>query len=413
VLDGLEGAASGGLDRAATDQTLSALGKRVFLLHDVHAGAPLTFKTRWALSYLRGPLSRDQIKALTSASRSQLPAFAKATAGKPASGAPLPAAGSPLPASRSTSPEPRSSSTQSPVLAPEIQQYFVPASDPDPHYTPVALGVARVTFADARLKINETRDVVAVAPIGDGAVPVDWHDAEVLEIAPADLETRPASGATFDAVPKPAASAKSYPKWQKAFTSWLAGAQTLQLYRHAGLKLTSKGDETERDFRIRVQTAQREARDAAVEEVRRKFAEKRARLEEKLRRAEQGVSREQEQASQAKLQTGVSMAATVFGALLGRKTLSTSTLGRATTAARGMGRASKEQDDVKRAQENVEVAKRGIEELDAAIGEETAGIAARFDADASAIEPVAVAPKRGHVLVQFVALGWRGGAGAR
>jgi hypothetical protein len=399
VLDGLEGAASGGLDRAATDQTLSALGKRVFLLHDVHAGAPLTFKTRWAMSYLRGPLSRDQIKALTAADTS-------------ATDVP-----GPTPITQATEEHRQTRTTpgssQSPVLAPEVQQYFIPTPESNPHYTPVALGVARVTFADARLKINETRDVVAVAPIGDGAVPVDWHDAEILEIAPADLETRPAGAATFDTVPKPAASAKSYPKWQKAFTSWLAGAQTLQLHRHAGLKLTSKGGETERDFRIRVQTAQREARDAAVEEVRRKFAEKRARLEEKLRRAEQGVSREQEQASQAKLQTGVSMAATVFGALLGRKTLSTSTLGRATTAARGMGRASKEQDDVKRAQENVEVAKRGIEELDAAIAEETAGIAARFDADASAIEPVAVTPKRGHVLVQFVALGWRPGPSTR
>src|SRR5688572_12938410 len=65
VLDGLEGAAAGGLDRDEADRTLSALGKRVFLLHDVHAGAPRTFQTRWALSYLRGPLSRDQIKALT------------------------------------------------------------------------------------------------------------------------------------------------------------------------------------------------------------------------------------------------------------------------------------------------------------------------------------------------------------
>src|SRR6187399_2719681 len=64
VLDGLEGAASGGLDRDAADKTLSSLGKRVFLLHDVHAGAPITFQSRWALSYLRGPLSRDQIKSL-------------------------------------------------------------------------------------------------------------------------------------------------------------------------------------------------------------------------------------------------------------------------------------------------------------------------------------------------------------
>lgn len=403
VLDGLEGAAAGGLDREAADKTLSALGKRVFLLHDVHAGAPVTFQSRWAMSYLRGPLSRDQIKALTAASRSQLPA----------SSSPLPAPESASSDLRPPSSALRPAATQSPVLAPEIQQYFIPTFEPHPHYTPVALGVARVTFADPKLKINETRDVVAAAPFSDGAVPIDWTTAEILDLPPADLETSPAEDATFDPVPKRAGAAKSYAGWQKSFTSWLAGTQTLQLYRHAGLKLTSRAGEEERDFRIRVQTAQREARDAAVEAVRRRFAEKRARLEEKLRRAEQGVSREQEQASQAKLQTGVSLAATVFGALLGRKTLSTSTLGRATTAARGMSRASKEHDDIKRAQENVDVAKRAIEEMDAAIAEETAAIAARFDADASAIEPVALTPKRGHVLVQFVALGWRAGTGAR
>ena len=82
----------------------------------------------------------------------------------------------------------------------------------------------------------------------------------------------------------------------------------------------------------------------------------------------------------------MSVGATVFGALLGRKTLSTSTLGRATTAARGVGRASKEQEDVKRAQENVDAAKQALEDLDAQIAEETAAIAARFDADASKVE---------------------------
>ena len=95
-----------------------------------------------------------------------------------------------------------------------------------------------------------------------------------------------------------------------------------------------------------------------------------------------------------------------LGALLGRKSISTSTLGRATTAARGLGRASKEQEDIKRAQENVAVAKQGLEEIDAQIAEETAAIAARFDADASRLEAVSLMPKRGQVLVQFVALGW-------
>ena len=395
VLDGLEGAAAGGVDREAADRTLSALGKRVFLLHDVHAGPPVTFQSRWAMSYLRGPLSRDQIKALTAASQPDAPSAAAVS--RPAA-----------PAKRTAAAEGGTAAASAPpVLPPEVQQYFLPTTEASPRYEPVVLGVAKVTFADTKLRISETRDIVAAAPIGTGAVPVDWAEAELLDVAPADLATAPETGATFAPVPRPAASAKSYAGWQKAFASWIASTQKLELQRHAGLKVTSNAGESERDFRIRVQNAQREARDAEVEDVRRRFAEKRARLDEKLRRAEQGVQRESEQASQAKLQTAVSVGATIFGALLGRKSISTSTLGRATTAARGMGRASKEQEDVKRAQENVDVAKQALADLDAQIAEETAAIAARFDADASRLESASVAPKRGAILVQFVALGWR------
>jgi hypothetical protein len=392
VLDGLEGAAAGAIDRETADRTLSSLGKRVFLLHDVHAAGPVTFQTRWALSYLRGPLSRDQIRTL--AAPAQPPEGVSRVR--------------PSAASAGQGPLSDPSTGTRPVLPPEIREYFIPAIAAAPRYAPVALGVARITFADAKLKIDAARDVVAAAPIRDGAVAVDWQDAGVLDVAPADLETTPAEGATFAPLPKAAAAAKNYAAWQKGFVAWLGQSQKIELYRHAALKLTSAAGESERDFRIRVQGAQREARDAEVEELRRKFAEKRARLEEKVRRAEQGVQREQEQASQARLQSGVSIAATVFGALLGRKSISTSTLGRATTAARGIGRASKEQDDIKRAQENVDVARRGLEEIDAQIAEETAAIAARFDADASRIETVSLAPKRGQILVQFVALGWSG-----
>ncbi len=79
LLDGLESSASGaGLDRGELDKLLSSLDKRVFLLHDVHAGAPTLFRTRWAMSYLAGPLTRDQIRRLTPAAA---PAAAPAGAG--------------------------------------------------------------------------------------------------------------------------------------------------------------------------------------------------------------------------------------------------------------------------------------------------------------------------------------------
>ena len=100
--------------------------------------------------------------------------------------------------------------------------------------------------------MDETRDVVAAAPTHDGAVAVDWEEAAVLDIAPADLETKAADGATFAPLPKAATNAKSYTAWQKSFVAWLTRSQKLELYRHAALKITSTPGESERDFRIRV-----------------------------------------------------------------------------------------------------------------------------------------------------------------
>lgn len=169
--------------------------------------------------------------------------------------------------------------------------------------------------------------------------------------------------------------------------------------------LTSKPGESERDFRIRIRDAQREARDAAIDAMRKKYAARQAALNERLRRAESAVGREQEQASQQKLQTALSVGATLLGALMGRKAISASTLGRATTAARGVGRTMKESGDIKRAEDSVESIRGGLTELESEIQAETRRISAEFDAEAP-LERVTLSPKRGQVTVQFVALGW-------
>ena len=398
VLDGIEGAASGSLNRALADRTLSALGKRVFLLHDIHQEAPRTFQTRWSMSYLRGPLSRDRIRTLMDPRRKAdepSPAPAKAAV-RPAATAPAPKPG------RDDVPI----AGAPPVLPPEVKQLFVPGAASGDTYEPVLLGAARVGYTDAKLGIDETRDVVAAAPIGDGPVTVDWSTAEVLGVAPSALSTSPDAGVGFASLPKAAASPKNYPPWQKAFTSWVSSAQRLELWRHAALQLTSKPGESERDFRIRAQTVQREARDAAVEQIRQKFAAKRAALEEKLRKTEQSVTREQQQVTSSGVQTAVSIGATVIGALFGRKAVSAGTIGRATTAARGIGRSAKEYEDVRLAQQNVDAVKKALDDMDTQIADETKDIASRYDADAT-LQKVALVPKRGRVDVQFVTLGWK------
>jgi hypothetical protein len=398
LLDGLEGVA-GGLDRATADRTLSALAKRVFLLHNVHDDRPTVFQTRWTMSYLRGPLSREQIRTLTPPSEARR------------SPAPAASPASPPPSSTARGAAPATVEDKRPVVPPGIREFFVPPAATRTAagrivYTPVALGAARIAFSDRKLGIDVTRDVVYAAPVTDAAVPVDWHAAVRLDIAAADVGSSPASDdAAFAALPPAAVRPRQHAAWEKAFARWLAQAERLALLRAPHLEVTSRPDESERDFRIRVQEAARAARDAAVDALRRKYAPKQAALAERLRRAESAIAREQEQASQQKIQTAVSMGATLLGALLGRRTVSSGTVGRATTTARGVGRSMKEAADVKRAAEGADAIRSRVRELEDEVAAETASIAAEFDAP-PLVEPLTLAPRRGHVSVQFVGLGW-------
>jgi hypothetical protein len=413
VLDGLEGV-SGGLDRAEADRILSALKKRVFLMHNVHDTGPTVFETRWTLSYLRGPLSRDQIKSLTPArsgpaAAATSPAAATpqtrpAASAEPAVGSPVRGTASP---GRAGSPEPGVASER-PVVPPGIQEWFI--KDPAKaaaSYSPGILGAARVSFSDRALGVDSTADLYYFAPVTDAAIQLDWAAAERLEIGADDLTRAPATpGAQFEPLPVAATQPKKYAAWEKSLKSWLGQNERVTLLRHPALNLVSTPGESERDFRIRLQHEARAARDAAVDAVRKKFASKQAVLAERLRRAQQTVEREAQQASDSKMQTAVSMGATLLGALLGRKAVSASTLGRATTTARGVGRSMKEASDVKRATESVESVKASIEALDGEIAEAVAGVTAKIDQDAP-LEQVSLSPKRGQIEVQFVALAWK------
>jgi hypothetical protein len=413
VLDGLEGV-SGGLDRAEADRILSALKKRVFLMHNVHDTGPTVFETRWTLSYLRGPLSRDQIKSLTPArsgpaAAATSPAAATpqtrpAASAEPAVGSPVRGTASP---GRAGSPEPGVASER-PVVPPGIQEWFI--KDPAKaaaSYSPGVLGAARVSFSDRALGVDSTADLYYFAPVTDAAIQLDWAAAERLEIGADDLTRAPATpGAQFEPLPVAATQPKKYAAWEKSLKSWLGQNERVTLLRHPALNLVSTPGESERDFRIRLQHEARAARDAAVDAVRKKFASKQAVLAERLRRAQQTVEREAQQASDSKMQTAVSMGATLLGALLGRKAVSASTLGRATTTARGVGRSMKEASDVKRATGSVESVKASIEALDGEIAEAVAGVTAKIDQDAP-LEQVSLSPKRGQIEVQFVALAWK------
>ena len=396
VLDGLEGASAGSFDRAQVDHLLSALQKRVFLLHNVHEEKLVTFQTRWTLSYLRGPLSRDQIRSLMSGRvRPPVP--------------PQPASGPSAPVKQRPPSASGAASDRLPVLPPGIEQFFIPRqASTAPKavlYSPVVVGAVRIGFADPKLGVDLVRDIVYAASIGEGPIALDWAAARQLEVEAGALARSPEKDASFEPLPPAAAQPKNYPAWEKAFKQWLTQNERLQLLRHRETGLSSRPEEAEGDFKVRVQDAARAARDAAVDGVRQKYAARQAALAERLRKAEAARERESEQSTQQKLQTAVSIGATLVGALFGRKALSASTLGRATTAARGVSKTMKESGDVQRASESVEAVREQVNQLDEEVRRETQAIATEFDR-APVLEQVTLLPKRGQLSVQLIALGW-------
>jgi hypothetical protein len=399
VLDGLEGAAAGSgaaFDRADMERKISGLGKRVFLLYNVHEKAPEAFQTRWALSYLCGPLTRDQIE--------QLMAPRKGGLAQPAAGAPIPAGASAGQATLSES---------APALPPDIAQYFAPLRTIGPadarlEYRPSLVAVARVHYSDRKTKLDQTHDLTVWTVIEDAPTPVDWQAAEDFEIQPDDLESapRPDHAASFAGLSPDASKAKNYGVWSKRLAAWIYAERPLELYLSPTLGQTSDPGENERDFRVRLDRLAREERDLKTEKLRQKYSPKIATLEDRIRRAQQTVEKEKEQAGSQTIQSALSIGSTLLGALFGRKVLSATNVRRAGTAVRGVSRIGKERSDVGRAEENVDALREQLEEINEELAAEISEIESQLDPQREVFETIAVKAKKTDVDVRFCALTW-------
>jgi hypothetical protein len=409
VVEGLEGVAAGSgkkFDRQAMEQVLAGLTNRIFLLNNVHEDGVEVFETRWTMSYLRGPLTRAQIKTLMDPVKS---------------GTPAPAVKSVATASAPVNVPARQVQNKRPVLPPEIPQYFIAlrgtaASGATLTYHAMILGAGEIRYSDTK-SVDMTQQLTLLGSIGEGAVALDWAQASTIDVRVEDLESEPDSSASFADVPASANKAKNFDAWKKDFASWIYRYQRLDLLESPSVGIVSNPGESEADFRVRLRQLGREKRDEATEKLRQKYAPKIAALEERKRRAVQAVERESQQATAAKLQTAISLGATLLSSFMGRKTLSTSTLGRATTTARGIGRSMKESQDASRAEESVEAIAQQQAELEAQFKAEVDSLEKSTDSQTEQLEKVSLKPTKSNIAVKLVALVWvpywqdeRGGA---
>ncbi len=405
VLEGLEGAArvaGGSLDRSEMDQILSGLGKRVFLLHNVHEGAPELFHTRWAMSYLRGPLTRDQIRDLAHAADATEPAEPAAAGAapslKPAQPSVSPAA---VPVATDAEPDAR------PLLPPDVPQAFVrPRSDVDGEtlrYVPAVLGMARMLYRETRKGIDHGEDVVLLQRVEPEDQEVHWDEARPFGVDPDQLDTEPLPEAGFEAVPPVLADGGRYAAWERDLRDHLYRSRPLVLLRSRTAGETSQPGEAEREFRVRVAEKLRERRDEAVEALRAKFKTRLRRAEESIRTAEAAVDRERDQVRRAKFDTALSVGEGLLTAFLGRRS---SGMRRAGRAARGVSRSQKEARDVVRAEDTLEARIERLEALERDLAEEIQSLEDRYDPSAEELDSVKIQPKQRDIDVRRVVLAW-------
>lgn len=399
VLDGLQGAlqdGGGGFDRPELERVLSGMEKRTFLLHNVHEERPALFRTRWVLSYLRGPLTRPEIERLTAKDKADppSPAAAKAEQREKARSRQQTAATS---SAKKAAAQPVVSPP--PELPEALAQRFVPLiEEPDEGesvlYRPNLYAEVQTHYAHARMNIDEWRTYYALSPIAEDEPAVDWDEAtierdEVLEGRPVKRSFR---GANYGELPGTSKRITTWNRWHKKLKGHLYETEPMELFKHRETKLVSEPGETNAAFRSRVRQASVEKRDLAVEKLRTKYRTKLDRAEERVRKAHEKLGLQEEQLEEKSKSSWLSIGESLLGGLFGRKRSSVSKAGR---AVRSRARVAKEKQDVERAERELKVREEELAELQVQFEDAIADVPEVPPAASLELEEVVVRPRKG------------------
>ena len=389
VLEGLRSAA-GGTDVAALDKAIGALGKRQFLLVSAKASAPRLFGTRWAMSYLRGPLTKEQVASLTPHS---------------------PEAAAPTPAPAELADD---ESSVAPVIAEgTLVSYLDPAA-------PWAAGVgavggstryraflaARVSlrYDDVAADLDERQEFEAVyGPLdGDvdlaGETQVDYDERDFASSAPA--------GATYVLPRAPLGEKRFFSATAKEIQRHLVDRRPLELQRNRALELVSRPGESPGDFASRCDAAAQARADAEAAKIRDRLEAKRDRLEKALAQAERRVD-ELETDTRSRTATElVAGAGAVLGALFGGRRSTRSMASAIGGAASRRGVTARTAERKRSAEEKADATQDDLAELEQEILDEVAEIDERWRAAADEIDTLSIRLEATDVRVLETRLVW-------
>ena len=390
LLDGMTSAA-GEVDKGAIDDIISALDKRQFLLHSTRADAPERFSTRWAMSYLAGPLTRDQVRLLTRD---------RAAEASPDGAAPA-AERKPALAEDET------------MVAPEVaaEAYYLDAAAPwaaevgavpgGNRLAPALVTRVQLLFDDTKADLRETVEWEAVAAVGEGDV--DWAEAVAVDYDTRDLRRDAPEGAAYVLTDAPIAKSSWFRSATADLKNHLHRSQTVTLQANRELKLYSRIDESEADFEARCQAAADEAKDEEVAKIRERITARMDKLEVAIAKYQDRIEELQADVRNRRNQDLISIGSSVLGSILGGRA-STSTIAR--SAGRAATRGQSAAQRIRTVENRIEEKNLALEDLEDDLREAVAEVEEEWNEKAEAIEPMEISLEKNDITVDEVSLLW-------
>ena len=386
VIDGLSSANEGNLDKNEIMNLLSNLEKRNFILKNINEDGIKLFQTRWALSYLKGPIPKEGIKKLmaeklNSSSKKEQKNEESHTLINIEKSIPKPI----IP--NSLSQKYHYSSQNSAYY---LQPYLICSCDI--HYVN--------TSKDIDLKTNESFKIY----LDETMKEINFEDKEEVESNSYDTKEKPNS--FYYEIPSFIQNERELKSIEKSFADYVYRNSKLTLYKNDALKITSKQDESLSDFKIRLQDRLNEKIDLEVEKLQEKFKKENDSFEKKLNSLYEKLQREQQQATSTTTDTIISIGTSILGVFFGRSSTAT-TIGKVATGAKGATKILKEKNDVKQVENEINQLQEEKESLKTLLENEIEKINSSNLSSNYPVEEIFIKPKRSDIYNIKLELLWK------
>ncbi|HUF39920.1 MAG TPA: DUF87 domain-containing protein [Anaerolineales bacterium] len=446
LLDGLQGAAAGSLDRGTVERLISGLGKRRFLLHNVHEKQPHIFQTRWAMNYMAGPLTRTQIPALnvlagvgtrtgrigTSdlgwTSSTDQPAgphpgsaLFQVTA-QPASVSDAPTASHDRPSKPAeTSPgtrHPAPGTSTKPALPARVNEFFLPhkltlgdsarkagrelpadARSAGLIYRPVLLAQANVRFVNRTYNLNMEKTWTGVVVEPDARGIVRWEEHLCARIEPRGLDPGPLPTSTFGELTAPLTDERLMKSLDTDFSEWIYRAGTVTVRTNPTLKIHAGPDVSEAEFRRMSTEEAARLRDKELATKTRTLETRIKSLSDKLSREERELEENKDEVAQRRMEEYGTHAENLLSLFNKRRRTLTTSLSKRRMTSQAKADVDESLDTIKRLQEEIVETRQELDEL-------IASIKSHWSEALEHVDEIPVAPYKKDILVELFGVAW-------